>query len=218
MEANTKRIISATKAAGQVAASLVLALSVTACALTGSGPRSVPVADEDQSGFTIAETQRVAHHLRGDYEAAMAALARGDHSAGIALLEALVAKAPQLSVPRIDLGIAHHAAGNLEAAELQLSQALQTSPDHPVALNELGIVYRKTGRFQQARQSYEAALAAFPSYHFARRNLAILCELYLEDLPCALENYEAYAAVSPGDSDAAMWIATLRLRMDQVAQ
>lgn len=201
--------------------SALLALATLALSACGSiGPkRSAAPADVEEgvSGFTIVETERVPHSLRADYEAAIALLARGNHAAAIPALEAVIEKAPELAVPRIDLGIAHHQAGDLEAAEAQLVQALALHPKHPVALNELGIVYRRTGRFEDARRSYEAALDVYPSYHYALRNLAVLCDLYLGDLACALDNYEAYAAVAPGDESAAMWIAGLRLRMGQEA-
>ena len=108
-----------------------------------------------------------------------------------------------------------HRAGDLEAAEKTLQLAIDVAPDHPVAHNELGIVYRKLGRFDAARRHYEAALTIYPGYHYARRNLAVLCDLYLEDFDCALENYEAYLVQVPDDEDASMWVAAVRLRMDQ---
>ena len=92
---------------------------------------------------------------------------------------------------------------------------IESNPEQPVAHNELGIIYRKTGRFAQARKSYEAALAVYPGFHFARRNLAILCDLYLADLECALGNYEAYMKTVPSDEEASMWIADIRYRLDQ---
>ena len=84
---------------------------------------------------------------------------------------------------------------------------------HPVAYNELGLIYRKQGRFASARESYEKSIAAFPSYHLARRNLGILCDIYLRDLACALASYEAYLAAVPDDAQAAIWIADVHRRM-----
>ena len=90
---------------------------------------------------------------------------------------------------------------------------VELNPDHPVVHNELGIIYRKTARFPEARRSYEAALAVYPGYHYARRNLAVLCDLYLADLQCAADNYEAYMATVHSDDEAAMWLKGVQFRL-----
>jgi len=186
-----------------------------ACATTPSPQPDARIQIQENVGFTITEEARISGSVRADYEAALTLLEQGQHDEGVALLEDVAVAAPQFSAPRIDLGIAYHRAGNLAAAEANLLQAIALNVQHPIAHNELGIVYRKTGRFSQARQSYEAALAIYPGYHFARRNLAVLCDLYLQDATCAFENYEAYMATVPDDAQASMWITDLRNRNGQ---
>lgn len=199
--------------------SILVALSaslVAACATTPEPVRApVNIEIQEAVGFTITEEARIGGDVRADYETAVSYLQQGRQDEGIALLEQVAAAAPDLSAPRIDLGIAQHQAGDLKAAEENLLLALESNPEQPVAHNELGIIYRKTGRFAEARKSYEAALAVYPGFHFARRNLAILCDLYLADLECALDNYEAYMKTVPGDEEASMWIADIRYRLDQ---
>lgn len=196
-------------------APVLAALLLSACATTGPQRSPAHVDIQDAVGFTVTEVAHMSGNTRGAYADALALLEQGDLDAGISRLMSVVEAAPQLSAPRIDLGIAQGRAGTLEAAEQSLLAALALSPKHPIAHNELGIVYRKAGRFDEARQSYLSALAVYPGYHYARRNLAVLCDLYLADLGCALENYEAYMATVASDDEAAMWIADLRMRMGQ---
>ena len=191
----------------------LVAAMLAACGATPGKPPVARIQIEESVGFTIVEDARVAADTRSDYDRALDMLHRGDIDAGIELLEAVADQAPEVSAPRIDLGIAWHRLGDLEAAEKHLRLALEINPRHPIALNELGIVYRKTARFAAARRSYEAALGVYPGFHFARRNLGVLCDLYLDDLDCALENYEAYMATVSSDDEAAMWLRNVQFRM-----
>ena len=191
--------------------------AVAACATTTAPQPKVraQIEIQDQVGFTISEAVSVSDAVRMDYERALLLLDQGNLDEGIAILERVVVDAPEVSGPRIDLGIARHRQGDLAAAEEHLLQALELNPDHPVVHNELGIIYRKTGRFAEARRSYEAALAIYPGYHHARRNLGVLCDLYLADLECALQSYQAYMQTVPEDAQASMWIADLQYRISQ---
>ena len=213
--------ISTTKACATARAVLVAMLAAAylcACATTGGSgkkPKPARVEVQDEVGFTIIEEARISNNIRVDYDAALDLLEQGQLDEGIAILERVAEMAPELSAPRIDLGIAYHRAGQLDAAEEQLQMAIAANSQHPIAHNEMGILHRKAGRFAEAKRSYESALAIYPGYHYARRNLGVLCDLYLVDLRCALDNYEAYMATVPEDDEAQMWIADIRNRMGQ---
>ena len=188
---------------------------VAGCSTTGTSEKAPPppeLAVVDDIGFTITEQQKVNEQVDLEYQRALQLLEQGQVDEGVAQLQQVIDTAPGLATPRIDLGVAYHRSGDLEAAQTMLESAIELNPAHPVAHNELGIVYRKAGRFADARASYEAALDIYPGYHYARRNLAILCDLYLVDPACALDNYEAYMATVPGDEEVEIWIADLRLR------
>ena len=156
---------------------------------------------------------RISGEARTAYDNALRLLEQERYEQGIALLLVVSEEAPTVTAPYVNLGIAYARSGDLERAEESLTTALELNPEHPVVHNELGLLYRETGRFTAARASYEKALAIHSGFHFAHRNLAILCDVYLNDLPCALAHYEAYSQAVPNDAEASIWVADVRSRV-----
>jgi Tfp pilus assembly protein PilF len=178
---------------------------------------SVTRLGEGRQGFVIKEIPGADAATVADFDRAVVMLQAGDYEGAGSLLERVVAQAPGVTAPYINLAIACRHNGQPERAEAALKTALQLIPAHPVASNEYGLLLRQAGRFAEARAIYEKSLAAFPDYRPAQKNLGILCDLYLKDLACALEHYEIYSGAESKDEQAKLWVADLRSRLGRQA-
>jgi tetratricopeptide (TPR) repeat protein len=168
---------------------------------------------DGREGFVIMETPHLEAKWQSDFERAVALMNAKDYEKAAGLLEKVIAQSPGVTAPYIDLAMAYEHLGKLEKAEQNLKTALSLVPDHPVASNEYGLLLRRTGHFAEARAVFEKTLTAFPEYLPAHRNLGILCDLYLNDKKCAMEQYEIYSKAKPEDKQVKLWIADLRIRM-----
>lgn len=167
--------------------------------------------------YAIRENVKLGEDLQDDFERALQLLRSEQYEEGIALLKAITQhpEGQRNTAPYINLAIAYQRLEKLEQAEESVKQALGINPEHPAANNEYGMVLRKTGRFQEARAVYERLLGKYPEYLPARKNLGILCDLFIADLDCALEHYRIYSAAVPDDPTVTIWIADVQNRRGQ---
>jgi tetratricopeptide (TPR) repeat protein len=177
------------------------------------GPTVVRLKD-GREGFIIMEVPQMDEASRRDFELAVVMLNDKEYGQAIELLETVIEQSPGVTAPYINLSIACQHVGKLEQAEAYLKTALRLVPEHPVASNLYGLLFRKTGRFAEARAIYDKAIERFPEYYPVHRNLGILCDLYLNDPACALEQYEIYSQAMPEDQQVKLWITVLRARLE----
>jgi Tfp pilus assembly protein PilF len=207
---------------------LLLALTLVGCASSprttspGEAEVSKPNVDRAQdgkqdgkSGTPAPENVQVDADVIADFNTAMKYLKAENYEKGTELLKQLTQRAPSYTAPYINLAMAYEKMGKLPEAEKNIKKALELEPGHPIANIEYALLCRKAGRFAEARQIYEQTLKRYPTFLPARKNLGILCDIYLRDLECALTQYRAYSAAMPNDETVQIWIADLEKRQAQ---
>jgi len=195
-----------------VVMTLVMLLALFSGCAANKGP-SVERLKDGRQGFMIRETTDMDAESRRDFERAVGMMNDGKNDKAIELLNKVIERPPGVAAPYINLAMAYLRTGKPELAEQPLKTALGLVPGHPVASNEYGLLLRKGGRFKEAREIYEKAISDFPDYLPVRRNFGILCDLYLNDPACALEQFEMYSELMPADAQVKIWIAELRMRL-----
>ncbi len=206
---------------------LIMLLSLAAGCAVVKPPESKRVAEQvpadkkkaiarlegGRTGFVVTETPDFPTTWHAEFKRAAALMQANREKEAMPILEGIVHQSPGVTAPYINLAMIYRHTEQFEQAEELLQKALELVPDHPVVNNEYGLLLRQTGRFEQAREVYEATLLLFPEYWPVHRNLGILCELYLGDTGCAVEQYTIYSKARPDDETVALWIADLNLRM-----
>ncbi len=148
-----------------------------------------------------------------DFKNAIVLMQQDNNAQAVTVLKSVIEREKRLPAPFVNIAIAYNKLGDTKAAEENLIKALKLEIGHPVANNELGLLYRKTGKFNAARTAYQNAIKQHPDYLAAKRNLGVLCDLYIHDFECAHEQFEDYLDLKPDDKTVAIWLADVKRRL-----
>lgn len=186
-------------------------LLLTACATATKQQAAAPVSDD----IVISEEYGIDTAFNDKFNLAVKLMKDKKYQEAIELLVEVTDKTTKHSAPYIDLAIAYSESGKVKEAEKILLRALKINPHHPVTNNELGLLYRKTGRFSKSKQTYENIIKVYPQFLPARKNLGILCDLFMADLDCAISQYEAFLKYQPDNKKMKIWLVDLKRRAGQ---
>jgi len=168
---------------------------------------------EPEIANVSAELQALAKPLLNDYQRALTLMKANQLDDAYTLFDEIQTKAPQLAGPSLNQALIQIQKQNYKEADTALQKAIAANGKNPFAYNLQGFVYRQLGQFNKSRAAYEQALSLSPNYAKAHFNLGVLADLYLQDLPLALQHYEAYQSTqSTPDTTVAKWVIDLQKR------
>lgn len=221
----------------QAAAAAVLAL-LAACAnqsalqQTDSQPHAVSKYAELKQGEAAAlsnaahippvlhspEAEKQAMAATPDYVLGLQAMNAKQYKKAMAIFQSIASRYPLLSGPWVNQGLIHLAEDHDKDAKEAFTKAVKVNDKNPYAWNALGMTERRLGEFTDARNAYLKALTLDPLYARAHFNLAILADLYLDDLPLALEHYQRYQTLQQQpDKNVTIWVTDLKRRLQDKA-
>lgn len=151
--------------------------------------------------------------VEGDFKKAVSLMQQGDNEKAIEKLKTVIERESRLPAPFVNIAIAYNKLGESKLAEENLVKALKLDIGHAAANNELALLYRKQGKFKAARIAYKNALNKHPEHLLVIRNLGVLCDIYLRDYECALDQFEHYLSLQPDDKTVMIWVADVKHRL-----
>lgn len=154
------------------------------------------------------------------YQQAEKSLAAGETDLAIEQFEQLLKTSPSDSSTirqvHTKLGLLYLAKNDSKSAKQAFFNAVEQDKNDAVAYNHLAVIQRQEGSFQQALENYKNAIRIDPDYAKAHLNLGILYDIYLQDFPKALEQYEKYQQLTNNDNETVeKWIADIKTRIQQ---
>jgi len=195
-------------------------LSITACAATSGGSDDSPSQSVSESSsdslppMVDVKTPPITPKFQRDYTRAISLIQTKKNRSAIKAFTKLTQNYPQFSGPHVNLGLIYFKAKQYSKAQKAFTKALELNPNNAISHNHIGIIQRKNGKFKEALTSYRLAVRSNSNYANAHLNLGILYDIYLSNLPKALEHYQRYQKITgEKDKKVSKWIIDIKQRI-----
>lgn len=183
---------------------LVVIMLLNGCATQGTG---------SSKGAASLETLTPSQSER--YQQALNKFEEAQPKDAEKLLENLVRERADVAELWLNLALSQYQQNKWQAAEKAVNQVLVLFPRVAHAHNLAGLLAVEKGEFKQAEQHYLQALKINPSYANALYNMALLQDVYLRNMPSAVDYYNRYLALAEDDEATKAWADNLSQRLKQ---
>lgn len=182
---------------------MMVALLVGGCS---SGPTST-----GDAPTISAKAAPLAEKDRAAYNNSLTDLEKGNTKQAAALLTKIANSNPGYLDAWINLAIANYKLKDIDAAKRAIVQAHKLQPTSAEINNIRGLISAEEGRYKDAEQLYIAALKLNPKSASTHYNLALLYDVYYQDIAQAISHYESYLSLSSQkDEETEAWTDELK--------
>ncbi len=121
---------------------------------------------------------------------------------------------PDLAGPWANLALVYLKQNQKEKAEQNIQIALNKNPNMAQALNLAGYLKNQKGEISDSKSLYEKAIINKPDYALAHYNLALIYDIYLQNIPMAIKYYQLYLSlIDYKDEKTKDWVEELKLNV-----
>lgn len=181
---------------------LSLVTVITGCA--SKAPSSTGIAQSTlKSGLS--------ENSRQDYLNAINELEGKDYQRASSNLQRVMAGNPGFVEGWGNLALAQLHLGEIQTAKQSLDNALQLDQESAMLQNLAGLIAIEEGMYEIAEKYYMRAISLNPSMANAHYNLALLHDIYYQDIGKAIQHYERYLSlINNADTDTEAWVQELK--------
>ena len=148
---------------------------------------------------------------RSEYLRALNALEEKNYKPASAALSKVMADNSGFVEGWGNLALAQLHNGEIQAAKQSVNNALQLEQQGAALYNLAGLIAAEDGAYKTAEQHYARALQINPNLANAHYNLALLNDIYYQNIAKAIQHYERYLAlINEADPDTEAWVQELK--------
>jgi len=170
---------------------IILFIVLTSCAQ--HTPKPSASASDPMPNSSQAQSASPAD--RDAYRKALTALNNLELDKAQRLFSQFIRNKPNLAGAYSNLALIHFKKNELDKSLKHVNRALKLNPNQTQALNIRAQLYIKNGKIHEAKEDYLKAIKIKPNYTNAQYNLALLYDIYLQEIALAVKHYKIYLSL-----------------------
>lgn len=195
---------------------LFLLLFIFLFSLIMSGCSTQQTTDSQSALNTTERSIEPSEEHKQSYQSALRALEQKDYKKAEALLKELSEEKPELAGPWANLGLIRLVQKKPNEAETYLLKSLKLNPKLVKVLNLLGLISIQNKKLKQAESYFQQAIDNNENYSNAHYNLALLYDVYLQNISKAALHYRRYSEITnSSDKETLDWLEQLENTLKQ---
>lgn len=166
----------------------------------------------DSSSQTMkATSQSITKYDREKYRSAITALNNNELSKAQRIFNEFIRNKPELAGAYSNLALVYYKKNEFNKSFKLVSKALELNPKQAQALNLRAQIYILEGKIHKAKADYLLAVKIKPKYINAQYNLALLYDIYLQEIELAIKHYNIYLSLLKRPDDKTIeWVKHLK--------